>query len=161
MLIALIFATQLLQGQKIVKNEVDKFSKQKRIETSNTDLVSSMSVNLAVKLRSVGDSYYALFYGYGKSVGIISPNHYMQILFDNDSILKIYPTSMQSYSIGTSRNYYQDHQYNISKEDLQMLSTQKIKSIRRYTSEGYSDFELKEKFQDNFKELTILFLKYL
>jgi hypothetical protein len=160
-LITLILIIYCIQGsgQKIIKNEVDKFSKQKRVETSEVWLSNKLHNRLNVHLRSVGEYNYALFYADGKGAGIINEQYPLIFLLENDSTIKIHPTGLQSYEFGSSQNYYKNHQYNISDDNLNSLSKQTVKSVRVYTSEGYCDYDVKEKDAGKFKDLISLFIK--
>jgi hypothetical protein len=153
----LLFFPLFSYSQKLKVNEIDKFTKQKRVETERTWLKRA-SDGVSVSFRSVDDSYYLKLYGYGRGTGIVDEEDKLIFLLDDESSIIIYPTGLQDYSINTGTSTY-NHQYHISLEQIQTFSEHNIKSIRKYTSKGYADFDIPNKKQDEVKKLAILLLK--
>lgn len=147
------------QAQKIkIDTEIDKFTKAKRVQTNYITLKMELTRGYAAKLRSVGDSYYITFRG-AIGVGVVGPDDATIFLLDNDSTIKVYPTSIQSYEIDVKYGNYYTHQYKILEEDLVQLSQHDLKSIRRYYDDHYTDIDLNDKRKDSMKELAIKFLE--
>lgn len=148
------------KGQKIVKNETDKFTQQKRVETNEVRLKFGLSTRLLFKLRSSGDACYAIFSGYGEGAAVIGNKDQLILLLDNDSTVILTSTGLQSYTVNQSTNSY-THQYSADKEDIVLLSEHKVKSIRKYTVKGYIETDIPNKNQDKIKETAKVFLDAL
>lgn len=144
-------------SQRIVKNEIDPFNKERRIETNYVYLKMGMVQFVSTKYRSVGDACYMLFKGGYWGAGVIGEGDSFIFLLDNDSTVTIQPTDIQATDLD---NHY-THQYHISKDQIQLLASRKVKSIRKYYSSSYADMELPEKNQNKLRELSSLFLQSL
>jgi hypothetical protein len=142
--ILLFSLTPILFSQKIKQDEVDKFTKQRRVETSNSLLKGGLRCGIYTYLRSVDTTYYLNIGGHGCAVGVVGSNDKAIFLLDNDISVSVSPTGVQSYDISDNSKYY-NHQYTISRRDLDLLAKNKLKSVRRYTSEGYTDIDIPEK----------------
>jgi hypothetical protein len=144
-------------SQTIKQDEIDKFTKQRRVETSSILLKGGLSCGLHTHLRSVDSTYFLIIGGYGCAVGVVSSQDPTIILLENDVTVNISPTGVQSYEIGDYNNSYR-HQYSISLDNLKTLANHKLKSVRRYTSKGYSDIDIPEKNSSELMKLCALFL---
>jgi hypothetical protein len=143
------------------KIETDPFTKDKRVETKYVFMKpSGFLKNIRMKFRSAGNDYFVLFNGSGWGVGTIGTMDPFMFLLDNDSTVKVYPTDIQSYEIGSQGNYY-NHQYRIDREQVEMLSRHSVVKIRKYYSSNYDDMDVPEKNQSKIKELSVVFLQSL
>jgi hypothetical protein len=147
------------QKMKLHK-EIDKFTGKYRVETTPITMYQWVTVSSAinVKLRSNDTLYFIHFMG-STSTGIIDEDDPLILLLDDKSTITIYPTSFQSYDVETGGNTFYNHQYNISKDQLQILSTKKVISFRRYFNDHYSDFDVKTKWAERFAAGVNLFLQ--
>ena len=156
----ILFIPAISFSQKIKVNEIDKFTKKKRIETSYSYLKMGLFQYLGANIRSADSSIFINIQGSGAGSFVIGTDDPVIFLLDNDSTIKIFPTDIQTYSIGigSSRDTY-SHQYYISLSDLKTLSNHNIKSVRKHGSSSYVDIDINEKNQDEFKKNALLFLK--
>jgi hypothetical protein len=155
--ILLFFVPPSLFSQTIKQDEIDKFTKQRRVETSNTLLKGGLSCGLYTYFRSVDSSYYLTIGGYGCAVGVVGTNDQATFLLDNSITVSVFPTGVQSYEIGDYNKSYR-HQYSITLDNIKMLANHKLKSVRRYTSKGYSDIDIPNKNSSELMKLCTLFL---
>jgi len=160
LLLAMVLIPCMSIGQKIKKSEIDKFTKQKRVETSKEFLRDGLTNNAGVWIRSVDTACFINLTGMNWAVGVVGPDDQAVFLLDNDETVTARSTEIQSYSISKYGNYY-DHQYRISKQDLEKLAAHELKSVRRYTSKGYTDLDIKDRKKEALKELSALFLAEL
>lgn len=147
-------------SQKLTVNEIDKFTKQKRLETSNVTLKAKLSEGIGVRFRTVDTSFFVILSGYGPGTGVIGADDRAIFLLDDETTVSVYSTGIQSYNINKYQDSY-NHQYTIAKEDLSILSKHNVKSVRKYTSKGYADIDIPEKNQDNLKKAALLILENL
>lgn len=147
-----------VSGQSITKSEIDKFTKAKRVQTSKELLLSKLKNGMWVSIRSVDTTYFINFSGYGNGADVIGERDAIIFLFENESTLTIHPTGIQSYDVGRQQNTY-SHQYYITSDGLQQLSTHKVKSIRKYSSSHYNDIEIPEKHNDVMMNLSKIFIE--
>jgi hypothetical protein len=145
-------------AQRIEVNEVDKFTKERRVQTSYANLKIGMQAGLAASFRSVGSSYFMNIAGYGLGAGVIGSDEKAILLLDNEATVTVYSTGVQGYEVGQYQNRF-DHQYRIAREDIQTLSQLNVKSIRRYTAKGYVDIDIPAKNQDEIKKMAAIFLR--
>lgn len=161
LLLVLISLPVMAFSQKIKKSEVDKFTKQKRIETSSELIRSGFTDVVAVSLRAVDTTCFINLLVTNWSIGVIGSDSPIMFLLDNGETVTAMSTGIQSYKISNASTKSFDHQYKISKEGLEKLAAHKLKSIRRYTTENYSDLDIKERMQDRLKDLSAVFLEEL
>jgi hypothetical protein len=147
-------------AQKLKVNEVDKFTKQKRLETSNATLKAKLAEGIGVSFRCVDSSLYVVLAGYGPGTGVVGEDDKAIFLLDDETTVTVYSTGLQSYTINKYQNVY-NHQYRLTIADLQTLSKKNLKSIRKYTSKGYADIDIPEKNSDEVSKIAALILNNL
>lgn len=157
-LLSIILSPTLFNGQSFIQNEVDKFTKQKRLKTSEERLYAKGSKSLHVYLRSVDSIYFITVTGIGPGADVIGESDEMIFLLSNDETVTVYPTGVQSYTVGQYTNSFK-HQYYITRHDIEQLSRHKLKSIRKYGSGHYNDLEIPEKNSDVVMKLCELMIK--
>ncbi len=145
--------------QKIKVNEIDKFIKQRRIETEPSVLKNGVNIGLSITLKYVGSNYFVLLTGHGTGAGTIGTDDQVIFLLNNDSTVTIQSIGIQSYEIKDQNTY--KHQYKISLRDLETLSRHTLKSLRKYNFKDYVNIDIDSKNQDQLKNLSALFLKEL
>jgi len=147
-------------SQKIRQDEIDKFTKQRRVETSYCSLKEGLGCGLYVYLRSVDTTYFLNIGGHGCAVGIIGTNDHAMFLLENDSTVYVHSTGVQSYDSGEYGKSYR-HQYYITLDGLRLLANNKLKSVRRYYAENYADIDIPDKKSDALMKQCALFLTTL
>lgn len=145
-------------SQKIKESEVDKFTKQRRIQTSSQLLYNGIFDNVGVCYRSVSETCFLTLTGVNWSVGVIGEGDELIFLLDNDSTVTAKSTGIQSYEVSKYGKYY-THQYKLSKEDVDQLANHQLKSIRRYTSTGFTDLDIKDRKKEALQDLSKVFLE--
>ncbi len=81
-------------AQQVTVNEIDKFTKQRVIQTSIVQVKFSSTDGLAFQLRSEGTKIYLTLTGYGWGTGAIGINDRVLLLLANDSVLTIQPSDI-------------------------------------------------------------------
>lgn len=143
--------------QKIKLSEYDKFSKTYKIETSAIALKGGLSNGLYLSFRSVDSTILITTAGYGKGLGVIGKDDKFVFLLKDDNTVIAKSKGIQSYRISTSTNTY-THEYIISLNDLEILQKIKTVGIRKYLSDGYTDFQISENVGEKLIELITVFL---
>lgn len=156
--LSLLFLPLVSIGQKIKESEIDKFTKQRRIETSSELLRNAITETVGVYYRSVDKTCFLNLTALNWSVGVVGDGEKLVFLLDNDSTVTAKSTGVQSYEISRYGNYYK-HQYQLSKEDVYQLANHSLKSIRRYTSTGYTDLDIKDRKKEALQDLSKVFLE--
>src|SRR5258705_13426983 len=116
-------------SQKIRVNEIDKFTKQRRIETTVAVAKMAIGCNVGFYYRSVDTTLFINVTGSGCAVGVIGTDDPFIFLLDNDSTVTVYSKGIQDYKIsydntlGTSKYY--THEYYIKKSDIEKLAVHK------------------------------------
>lgn len=146
--------------QKIKKSEVDKFTKMKRIETSQEFLRNGILETVGVSYRAADTACFINLNAVNWAVGVIGSGDKLLFLLDSDETISATSPEIQSTTYSRQGSYY-SHQYRINKQDVEKLASHNLKSIRRYTSTGYIDLDIKEKKQEGLKELSTVFLEEL
>lgn len=147
-------------GQKIKEVEIDKFTQERRVKTSEQFVKEGMFDRVGFWYRSVGKTYFINQEASGWGVGVVGDGEKLIFLLDDNQTISVLSTGIQDYTINKYGNYY-SHQYSISKDDIEKLANHNLKSIRKYTVKGYSDLDVKDKRQDELKNLSGVFLAEL
>lgn len=145
-------------SQKIKVDETDKFTGQRRIETSSVNLKVAAMGSVLSSIRGVDTSFFINLSGAGPAAVVIGSNDQAIFLLDDESTVIIYSTDVQGYKVVGPTGKTYDHQYKATFEVIKKLSEHSIKSVRKYGSRGYQDFDVPERNQNNLKELAALFL---
>ncbi|MDB5205170.1 MAG: hypothetical protein JWR72_245 [Flavisolibacter sp.] len=156
----LLLLPLLAPAQKLKGISYNK-SKQKIIETYALSIKEAKSVVTTLRLRAVGRSYFAYVSGYGLGVSNITGQDQVVFYLDNDSTIALTSTGRQSFWYrDKGLNAYQ-HRYAINRNDLEVLSQNKLKGIRKSAGEDYTYISIPARYQERTKRLSKLFIKYL
>ncbi|HYM95584.1 MAG TPA: hypothetical protein VET23_15705 [Chitinophagaceae bacterium] len=157
-----IFTPFISYPQRIVSNQTDSFTHQKRIVTDEINIRSGLGFNTgidAISYNTVNNNIFIVLHGSGRqSSGTILKDDIALLITEKDTIVIKSAGTQISYGSRYSPYNY-DHQYLISKEDLIKLSKNKLLTIKRYTSEGIFDMAVKEKFEARLMKLSDALLK--
>jgi hypothetical protein len=161
-LIGLFLIPTICYCQKIVQNEKDKFNKGHRLKTSDVKLKYGLHSYLrTVSFEDPKLNYcYLTLFGFGKGAQVIGEDEKAVFLLDNDSTITVYSTGLQSYEISKYDNRF-THQYKMEESDLSAFAEHNIKSIRKYGTDSYVDFDIIESNAKDFKKAAQLILKEL
>jgi hypothetical protein len=156
-LLGILLIPVLCFSQRLTVNEVDKFNKLHRLQTSNVRLKTGMLAYIRSAIDSDKNAfYYIKLFGSVPTPDVIGSGDRLIFLLENDSTVTVYSTGVQSYEI-SPKMYY--HQYRATEEDIETLAKNNIKSIRKYGTDGYIDVEIPGKNQGDLKDAAILILK--
>jgi hypothetical protein len=145
-------------AQKIKIDEVDKFNKLRRIETSNEWIKADLlGIGIGFSYRAAGESIFLKLTGLNWAVSTIGVNDKLVLLLDDDSVVELQSKELQTTLHGKNGDYYY-HEYKVMKEHIEKLSTHELKSIRRTTPSGYTDYDVKDKKSTVLKNLSELML---
>jgi hypothetical protein len=164
-LIPFILIPALSFGQKLAVNEIDKFNKAHKLQTSNVRLKNGMlcyirtfTSSLDIKLDTT--FYYITFFGTLPAPDVIGTDDRLIFLLENDSTITIYSTGIQGSEYRSGVRMY-NHQYKAQGTDIVTLSKENVKSIRKYGTRGYVDLDIPKKNQDEFKSAASLIVNEL
>lgn len=146
--------------QKIKQNEFDRFIKQRKIETSVSNLKSASGTQLNASLQSVGPKFFVLLTGHGIGASTVGVDDQAIILLANDSTVTLRSIGIQSFEIVKDQNTYK-HQYTITLPELERLSRHNAIGIRKYDFKGFVNIEIPQKKQAELKKLSSLLIKEL
>ena len=143
------------QAQKITKNEVDKFSKIRIIETSNETLYSSYAFTLIqskfdFSIRKVDQVYAMTGDIYMSGIAKYTEDDGITFLLDNDETVKLTTnyTGLGSKYIPQGRCHVFRTSFNLSADDVSKLKAHKVLAIRITYLGGAYDRDLKKNKQD-------------
>lgn len=168
LLFTLILFPALIFSQEIERNEVDEFTGKQIIETSWELLTKDRKSNIASysRFRKVDN---VLFF----DVRMILPYHdfftveegkVFYIKFSDGEVLKFRNNNLAFSGIGDGAVGLSGSQANgvylsfnvINDSSMQKLRDSQIEKIRLYTTDGYMEAEVKEKYSENMNELMSL-----
>lgn len=161
LLLLLILIVVIGFGQKLEENKVDDFTKITIKRTSWEKLTKYYAHFRISKISDV--EYFDLKLLLGKEFSIMEGQDIM-FKFDNDEILTlknskttITCTGCGAVGFGGSEGPGISVSYQMNKEQKTLLDTKKIIKVRIYTSDGYTENDVSEKF-DNYikKALTLI-----
>lgn len=163
-IIVLSLFIQGLNAQKIVKNEIDEFTKVRKVETSWEVMHRTMGCGCHAffMFNKSNDVIYFNFKYAERNTPLISEGNYFMLKLSNDSIVKFFAKEtavpcrgcgtvgfMGSDMIGTSSYYF------VNPANYDLLKNNLITKFRFKTMDGYIEYEMNEKkakaFQESFK----------
>jgi TonB family protein len=160
-LLLFYFIPFLSFSQGVKANQFDKFLKKHRVELEPVTLSGLPPKNkLDIAYAAVGTTMYMNMSGYGWGTKTVDNGDELMFLLGNDSTITLKATSLQSFEPGLSQNTYK-HQFYISTKDLNALSEQPVKSIRKYSFESYSDLKIPAENTEKLKRQATLFMAEL
>lgn len=153
--LSLLFVTFCCFSQKIKEKEVDKFTKQLRLNTDDVRMAEFW-----FRIRTVDTTIFLIMTTDGRGVGVIGDKEEILLLLDDDSVIKAYSTGIQS-SFRNGASQRSVHQYSLTKQNLETLSKHKLKSVRKYLSDTYVDFDVLENKMGKMADLSKVVLSEL
>ena len=175
LLLAVLIISANAFCQKITKNQIDKFTKKRIIETSFEQIVSEKNVltlmnqgkgngsikkSFALSFESVNDSVFLRLKWASDAVVAVATDAKLILLNDKD---ETFTFKSASYSIAGkgagATGFYGSAQYGLDLYfygDVSKLQSQIIKSMRIYTTDGYIDLDINKDKTDLFSKLYAL-----
>lgn len=163
-LFLLLLSPAFANAQKLVKDETDRFTKEKVKETDWNKLVfkGMNAVRLMAKSANNKVSIDFKLAQHGNKVLTVQEGDYVMLLLDDDNSLKlkIAASSLSQTDLGQKRqNKNLDFESLfiptdvLSDDDVKALSSHNVKAIRIYLSnKAPMEFEVADKFHDAVKE---------
>lgn len=145
----LLVITVQIKAQKVIVNEQDQFTKERRIETDYFKVYGNMKNALYSRIWSVADRNYISIGAYGYGSPVIGNNSKLLILTNTDSTIVCYSPEIQTGNLNGTFTF----KYKISFDDLQYLAGCSIKAVRIVTQSRDIDIMVPEKSQAKFKKL--------
>lgn len=142
-LFALISSFSLSQECNYEVNEKDDMTGVFKKKTKYIRMVREMTTASGIQFCKIDTTYY-LSVMWGTS-GVIDKNCQLIFKFDNDSIMKLYPVGIYSSRYEVDHNVIEPS-YVISRDQLKKFTNNKIKKARLYTTKGYAEGEVKDKY---------------
>jgi TonB family protein len=125
-------------AQKIITDEQDNNSNQRKIEISQLKLVSTAKTKMNFSLGSIGHSIYLRLSGSGTGAEIVNVGDKVIFHLDNDSTITVQSESLQTYDVEGITSTY-NHIYNLSPDGLRKLSNHNLKRLRKYHAEEFDE----------------------
>jgi TonB family protein len=125
-------------AQKIITDEQDNNSNQRKIELSQLKLVSTAKTKMNFSLGSIGHSIYLRLSGSGTGAEIVNVGDKVIFHLDNDSTVTVQSESLQTYDVEGITSTY-NHIYNLSPDGLRKLSNHNLKRLRKYHAEEFDE----------------------
>jgi|ERR1035437_3217135 hypothetical protein len=157
LIVMVVVATFSAKAQSIKVSESDKFLKKYRIETSMESMKLGSGNAYKFGFRSVDKTIFFVMFSYGEMAGVIGADSKIMFLLDNDSTISITSKGVQGYDPSGGANTA-THEYYITESDINQLKEHKIKSMRKYLSDGYKDNDFKDSWSKAFNQLCVVFL---
>lgn len=148
-------------AQRIKVDEIDKFTKIRKIETSPSWVKRGLHCGVSFYFRSNADYLVITAYGYGCGASVIGKGDELVFLLDNDSSISFKSPSIQDYNISMSGaasvNSYR-HEYEIPISGIKALTEHKVRGIRKYSGHKYEDIDIPKGNQSEIMDNAKVFL---
>lgn len=155
-LILLLFFWNLSNAQdcKFITNEIDEFTKVKKVKTKDYSLSEGKSGVLRFALFKGNSTYLCMeYYTSQVKAMVVGVNHKISIMLKDDVIIELLPNDVYSGELSTVGSTTLRVKYNISLSELEKMRNIGIKKIRFNTTKYYYDFDVvKEKWIKSFNE---------
>jgi TonB family protein len=145
-------------AQKIKRNEYDAAKKYWRVETVPVNVKSAPGIKMNVALSAAGTAYSLWLSGSGTGANTVIAGDALIFLLDDDSTVTVKSPSVQNFERGS--NAY-NHEYQITQDDLEILSRHDVRALRKYSTEGYNDVYVEKENATQLKEVSTAFLNEL
>lgn len=154
-----IFGFGQLSAQKVTTT-IDKFTKERRISAEWAPLDMTLMQSAQIGFRAVDSLYFITIACSGAYADVIGEgNEFIFLLENSDTIITKSPT-IQSYDIGYGGDKIARHSYLINKIQLKKLGDGAlVSSIRKHSTTGYFDRDVKKKNALKVRALARDFLK--
>lgn len=151
-------------SQKIVENKIDEFTGDKIIKSSWQKLIWSGKGVAYFRINEFNNVKFFDFKFFNRQVFSIDKGDKIMLKLDNGEFVtllnnKFTITCTGCGSIGLNGSGVQGINvlYRLNEEDLKNLQQNKVEKIRFYTSKGYSEHKIKEKYSTKISKSIELF----
>ncbi|KKN74653.1 hypothetical protein LCGC14_0388550 [marine sediment metagenome] len=144
-LLVLLFPTLLFaQDCKYKRNEVDKFTKTKVIQTKGVKVLYGLTDYTLISGLVLNEYKYLRVSLSTHTLTSFRKNSKFMLMFESDSVITV--TAIANSKASHAGDMWFTHvNYLITKEQLDYLSSNKIVTIRLYSSDGYIEDNIKNK----------------
>jgi protein TonB len=156
-----LFVLPLVCGaQKLKFNGFDNFLKKWRAESFPVHLKATPEIKMAMSLRSIDTTFFLWLTGSGVGTNTVDIGTEVIFFLENDSTVTARSNSIQPIDYGSLAPVYR-HEYVISLEDLETLSRNNVKSVRKYSVGGFDEVLITKNNSGLARQLSALFLSEL
>jgi TonB family protein len=146
------------QAQDVIRNESG--SQAKLLETHPTAVQVTAGTSMNASFRAEGKAFFFRLSGTGTTAHTINTDDPVIFLFANDSTATLRSPSVQGYNdLDSFRTF--SHEYTLLQEDLEMISRNKVRALRKYSVMGYDEFYLDETASANLQLQSQYFMQVL
>lgn len=160
-----LFIVQSIAAQKIAENKVDEFTKNTVKRTSWEAIQRTSTLTAYCRVSKINDVVYLeLRCMLGGYVFAIDKGDKLMLMTDTDSVITLlngkYEISCKgcgSINITGSALQGAELSYLVSNDEFNFLLNNRVKKLRLYTTKGYVEAELKDKFSETLmKEFALI-----
>ena len=137
---ALLIPTTLF-GQRIEKNEYDRFEKYWIVKTKMEKIASNDGDKIEICMRRSGESWQMLAFLHTTYSEKYDDGNGLSLLLDNDDVIRL-------VSVYTGVGYHFSTVYHLTKEDVEKLQNHNIIAIRSRYIDGHKDYDVPENKQE-------------
>lgn len=164
LMLMVIVSVSFASAQKIIKNKVDKFTKQKVVETSKETLYSvnllytGLTDRFECALRKVDGEYILVANILTQDIHKYTEDSGITLLLDNDKAISL-RTAYTGIGAPFAKGYRFKTIFYLSESDVENLMNHKVVSIRISYLGGYYDKDLSPKKQSIIMKMVSLLEK--
>ena len=144
-------------AQKLKFNAFDNSSQQWRAESFPVNLKSANDLKMDAAVRMIDSDFQLRLSGSGIGTNTIDVGSRLVLLLSNDDTVVGISQKVQAIEYGDLKPVYQ-HDYQFSIEDIEQLSRNEIKWIRKYSAGGFDDIKIETKNAAKLRAQAIAFL---
>lgn len=149
-----------LFAQKLKTEAFDQSAKKWRMETFPLNVKSAPEAKTNVTLFAADTSFSLQLSGSGIGTSTVDMGSQLVFLLDNDSTVVATSPAIQGINFENLVSSYQ-HRYQLSLSDLQVLSRNNVKALRKFSAGGVDDIPIEKKDAGKVKDLSSFFIAKL
>ena len=133
-------------------NEIDKFTKEKKILTKPVTVAESLKIGKILKIKSIkwkikednNSKFLMTSYQLSKGTIMMQGTEKLHLLLDNDESISLNITTLMPSLEGKFNSYVFEHTYNITDEEISKLLEHEVKDIRVEAMINGFDYSISE-----------------
>ncbi len=151
------------QDCKLEQNEVDAFTKIKKVKTKTQTIAVTNSTSIKFSFLKNSNVYIKLWYhSGGMSSIVIGTQNAMLLMLQNDELIELFPVEIVSGNINSLNDTEIECRYIISKENIKKIKDVGLKKVRFNSTKYHYDFDVeKKKWIEKLNQQIDCFLKEL
>lgn len=147
-------------AQTLKLNEIDRFTKERVVQTAPVTLKASATENINLHFSSEANRFYVVLNGYSPTASLVRSDDKALLLLRNDSVVSVQSTGTQAATYAPDKSNY-TYQYSITAAGLEQLSQQAVIALRIYELKGHTDYDLSPAKSEELKNTALLFYNTL